>query len=133
MIEHILVGIWCNVGEPVHGRQTSNTGEIQGATRAINDAAEMGVTKLRINTDSAFLRKSVNDWMPKWKENGWHKSDGNPVVNRNDFQNLDRAMCNNPQMEVTFRHVPAHSGNPGNEAADRLSKQGAQRYSGGYY
>lgn len=92
----------------------------------------MGTSRLRINTDSEFLTKSVNDYLPKWKQNNWQKADGNPVVNRNDFQNLDRAMSNNPQMEVTFRHVQAHSGNPGNEAADRLAKQGAKRYGGGY-
>lgn len=71
--------------------------------------------------------------MPKWKENNWQKSDGKPVVNRDDFQNLDRAIQNNPQMDIEFNYIPGHSGNPGNEAADRLAKQGAQRYGGGYY
>lgn len=122
-----------NVSEPVSGRATNNAGEIQGATRAINDAGSMGTTRLRVNTDSEFLMKSVNGYMPTWKQNDWHKADGNPVVNHNDFRNLDRAMRNNSQMDVTFRHVPAHSGNPGNEGADRLAKQGAQRYGDGYY
>lgn len=56
-----------NVSEPVQGRATNNAGEIQGATRAITDAGRMGIPKLRVNTDSEFLVKSANQWMPTWK------------------------------------------------------------------
>lgn len=117
-----------NVSEPVNGRPTSNNSEIEAATRAIKDASRMGYDNIRVNTDSSFVRTAVNDWMPKWKQNDWRKSDGQPVVNRREFQNLDRAMRDNPNMKVEFNHVPGHSGNPGNEAADRLAKRGAQQY-----
>lgn len=53
-----------NVSEPVSGRATNNTGEIQAATRAIRQAQEHGVEKLAINTDSKFLIKSATEWMP---------------------------------------------------------------------
>lgn len=96
-----------NVCEPVSGRPTNNAGEIQGATRAIRDAGARGVDKLTIHTDSDFMRNSVTSWMPNWKNNNWNKSDGNPVVNQRDFQDLDRAMRNNPQMEVEFLATPA--------------------------
>lgn len=112
----------------MRGRATNNAGEIQAATRAINDAGRMGISDLRVNTDSEFLRKSATEWMPTWKQNGWHKSNGDPVVNRNDFRNLDRAMHNNPNMNIEFRHVRGHSGNPHNDAADRMARDGAQRY-----
>lgn len=88
----------------------------------------MGISKLRVHTDSDFLRRSVTDYMPKWRENGYVKSDGNRVVNREDFQGLDRAIRGNPHMEVEFKHVPAHSGHPYNDEADRLAKEGAKRY-----
>lgn len=122
-----------NVSAPIQGsRATNSSAEIQAATRAINDAGRMGYDNIRVNTDSDFVRKAATEWMPTWKENNWNKSNGQPVVNRQDFQNLDRAMRNNPKVNVQFHHVPGHSGNPGNEAADRLAKEGAKQYRGGY-
>lgn len=53
-----------NVAEPVYGRQTNNTAEIQAATRAMKIAASNGIRKLLIITDSKFLIDSVTKWMP---------------------------------------------------------------------
>lgn len=107
---------------------------MKAATRAINDAGRFGYENIRINTDSQFVAKSADRWMHTWKQNGWHKSDGKPVVNRDDFQRLDAAMTNNPRVNVEWRHVQGHSGDPNNEAADRLAKEGAQRnYNGNRY
>lgn len=71
--------------------------------------------------------------MPKWKENGYTKSNGERVINTDDFRALDREMNNYPNMRVEFRHVPGHAGNYGNECADRLAKEGAKQYNNGYY
>ena len=30
----------------------------------------------------------IDKWLPKWQQNGWRKSDGKPVVNKQDFLNL---------------------------------------------
>lgn len=117
-----------NVSEPVTGRATNNRGEIEAARRAISDAGRNGVQKLRINTDSNFLKQSVEQYMPNWQRNNYTKANGEPVVNADDFRGLDRAMKSNPNMEVTFNHVPAHAGNRGNECADRLAKEGSKRY-----
>lgn len=54
-----------NVSEPVSGRATNNTGEIQAATKAIRQAIDNGVDKLTINTDSKFLIDSATKWMPR--------------------------------------------------------------------
>lgn len=53
-----------NVSEPVSGRATNNCGEIQAATRAIQQAEQHGVERITINTDSKFLIKSATEWMP---------------------------------------------------------------------
>lgn len=53
-----------NTSEPVSGRHTNNSGEIQAATRAMKQAADNGIQKLTINTDSKFLIKSGTEWMP---------------------------------------------------------------------
>lgn len=53
-----------NVSEPVSGRATNNCGEIQAATRAVQQAIQNGIKKLTINTDSLFVINSVTKWMP---------------------------------------------------------------------
>lgn len=92
----------------------------------------MGITELRIMTDSKFLINSATRWMYDWKRNGWFRKNGLPLANRKDFQYLDRAMKYNCNMTIDFEYVPAHSGNPWNDLADQLAKDGAWEY-GNYY
>ncbi|PZC87230.1 hypothetical protein B5X24_HaOG201466 [Helicoverpa armigera] len=115
-----------NVSSPVSGgRATNNTGEIQAATRAMQQAYENGIPRVEINTDSKFLIDSATKWMPGWKQNGWKLASGEPVKNERDFRELDRAARN---VEVKWRHVPSHQGVHGNEMADKLAKAGASKY-----
>lgn len=117
-----------NVSAPVKGRATNNAGEIQAATRAIRDCSDEGIDALIINTDSDFLRKSVEVRMYYWERNGFCKVNGEPLANRRDFMELSKAIRQNSHMDIEFRHVSAHSGNAYNDEADYLAKQGAQMY-----
>lgn len=117
-----------NVSAPVKGRATNNAGEIQAATRAIRDCGRYGIEKLRINTDSDFLRASVCDRLPRWECNGFCKVNGEPLANRRDFIELSKALDYNDHMDIEFYHVSAHSGDPYNDEADYLAKQGARQY-----
>lgn len=117
-----------NTSAPVVGAPTNNRGEIQAATKAIEEAAASQVTKLCINSDSHFVIKSVTEWMKRWKLKGWRKADGGPVLNEMDFRALDRAIESNPQLTIKWQYVPAHKGIRGNERADELAKSGAQMY-----
>lgn len=111
------------------GPATNNRGEIQAATMAIRVAGENGIENLKIITDSMFLYTSVNKWMEIWRNRNWTKlSDGRPLKNALDFQYLDRAMHKFNTMNITFKHVKAHSGCKGNEQADRLAQIGAKKY-----
>ncbi|GAB0092784.1 Ribonuclease H1 [Sergentomyia squamirostris] len=114
-----------NFSERADGPPTNNRGEIQAATRAIQIAKQHGETKLRINTDSDFLIKGAQQYVPKWQQNGWRTADGQPVKNRDDFQRLAAEM--DGTIDVKFRHVPGHSGDYGNEQADRLAREGAAK------
>lgn len=117
-----------NVSAPVKGRATNNAGEIQAATRAIRDCGGYGIEKLRINTDSDFLRASVCDRLSRWEQNGFCKVNGEPLANQRDFIQLSRALYQNDHMDIEFYHVSAHSGDQYNDEADRLAKQGARKY-----
>lgn len=116
-----------NISAPVKGPATNNRGEIQAATRAIYAADNVGITDLRIMTDSKFLLQSVDKWMYVWRRRNWTRSDGQPLKNAIDFRALDRAIRKS-QVNIEFEYVEAHSGDEGNDEADALAKAGAHKY-----
>lgn len=125
------IGVWfgdnhpLNVSEPVVGRATNNMAEIQAVTVAATRAREAGIVDLCINTDSKFLINCINNWMPKWKANGWRTSDNRPVINKTELLEMENAL---DAVNVRWNHVNGHVGIYGNEMADKLARAGASRY-----
>ena len=115
-----------NRGEPA-SRATNNVGEIEAITESVKIAHDKGVTKLKIHTDSMFVINCMTKWINGWKKNGWKKSDGQPVKNRVELEALDRAITNSG-MKIVWEHVRGHVGIHGNEMADELARQGAQKF-----
>ncbi|XP_039187780.1 ribonuclease H1 isoform X3 [Crotalus tigris] len=111
-----------NNSERLHGRQTNQRAEIHAACKAIEQAKSQNIRKLAIYTDSKFTINGVTSWIPNWKINGWKTSAGKEVTNREDFERLAKL---SEGMDIQWMHVPGHAGFPGNEAADRLAKEGA--------
>ncbi|RWS27327.1 ribonuclease H1-like protein [Leptotrombidium deliense] len=112
-----------NVSAPLTGRPTNNRAEIHAAIIAIKQAKKFGYDSVTIRTDSKFLMNSMKSWVKKWSTNGWKLSNGNDVVNKEDFEELLSVMDG---IKVNWEKVSAHSGIPGNEAADKLAVQGAK-------
>ena len=61
--------------------------------------------------------------MTEWIHN-WHKTGFAGICNADLFKEVD-ALVRSRIKAVTWKHVPAHSGEPGNEGADALAKRGA--------
>jgi ribonuclease HI len=78
-----------------------------------------------IRTDSNLLIRSITEWLPGWKRNGWKTSKGEDVKNRDLLEQID-LLCQ--AINVTFTHVAGHSGIMGNERADELARQGASMH-----
>ncbi|KAM4771200.1 ribonuclease H1-like [Rhinophrynus dorsalis] len=113
-----------NVSERLKGRATNQRAELEAARRAVVQAKTQNKRRLNVNTDSKFTVNGMTNWIHTWKKNGWKTYDGRDVVNKQEFQKLDR-LCQG--MDVTWRHVPGHSGNVGNEMADQLARRGAMK------
>ncbi|KAM8774886.1 ribonuclease H1 [Rhynchonycteris naso] len=111
-----------NLGIRLPGRQTNQRAEIHAACAAIRQAKAQNICKLALYTDSMFTINGVTSWVQGWKENGWRTSTGKEVINKEDFLELDRLVQG---MDIQWMHVPGHSGILGNEAADRLAREGA--------
>ncbi|XP_042232542.1 ribonuclease H1-like isoform X1 [Homarus americanus] len=114
-----------NVSEPVKGRATNNTAEIQAASFALELAKASGFSKVSIHTDSQFMINCMTSWLKNWKKKNWVKSDGEPVKNKEDLIALDAA---SEDLAVKWVHVKGHAGHEGNEIADKLARQGAKLY-----
>jgi len=59
-------------------------------------------------------------------KNGWKLSDGQPVKNKEDLEKLMAVMKG---VDIKWSYVKAHCGIHGNEEADRLAVEGAQKRS----
>uniref|UniRef100_A0A6J0STD7 Ribonuclease H1 n=2 Tax=Pogona vitticeps TaxID=103695 RepID=A0A6J0STD7_9SAUR len=111
-----------NTSERIPGRQTNQRAEIHAACKAIEQAKSQNIKKLAIYTDSKFTINGATSWVPNWKANGWRTSSGKDVVNKEDFERLAKL---SEGIDIQWMHVPGHAGFTGNEAADRLAKEGA--------
>jgi len=116
-----------NVGAPLpgHMKASKNVAEIYACTKAIQQAKEQHHLKLKLLTDSQYVISCMTQWINGWKKKGWMTGAGKPVTNKTELLELDEARQG---IDIEWSHVKGQSGNPGNEAADKLSKKGAAGY-----
>uniref|UniRef100_A0A671N828 ribonuclease H n=1 Tax=Sinocyclocheilus anshuiensis TaxID=1608454 RepID=A0A671N828_9TELE len=105
-----------NVAERLPGRQTNQRAELQVRTLSLFISIFVQLLFL--------LSKGITSWVKTWKSNGWRLKGGGAIVNKDDFQKLDKL---NAELEVVWMHIPGHAGYTGNEEADRLSREGAAK------
>lgn len=104
---------------------TNNIMELCAAVNGLAHALEIcgpGPSRIRLRTDSEYVQEGLRDWSRTWKRNGWKTAAGEPVKNRETWEVLcdlrDRA---DSAGEFHLEHVRGHSGDPGNEAADKAA------------
>jgi ribonuclease HI len=101
------------------GLTTNNRMELIAAIEALEALSRP--SRVRLHTDSTYVRSGITLWLPGWKRNGWRTADKKPVKNADLWQRLDAAAARH---RVEWRWVKGHAGNPGNERADALANQG---------
>ena len=125
--------------EPISRRlagriQTNNRGELQAIVASLARACEidelvspLGIRNmLSIRTDSTYSLEALLNWSRAWEKNGWKTKTGK-AENR-DL--IERALAllkyRESQGHATYiKKVKGHSGDPGNDMADRLANDGA--------
>jgi len=80
-------------------------------------------------TDSRYAIDCVTVWYKNWQRNNWVTKDGKPVENKDLVESILVNIEERKQLKVKtlFEWVKGHAKDPGNEAADRLAVNGAQR------
>ena len=88
---------------------------IQGLS-ALQRACEVTVT-----SDSTYVLKGIQEWMPNWKKRGWKTASKKPVKNVDLWQQLDQLV---ELHTIDWQWVKGHSGHTENEIADQLANRG---------
>ena len=85
--------------------------------------------RVHLVSDSQYLVRGTDEWLPGWKARGWRRKAG-PIENLELWQELDAELSRH---EVRPRWVRGHAGHPENEYADLLATRAAkeQTSSGG--
>ncbi len=104
---------------------TNNRMELVAAIEAL--AALTKPSRVRLHTDSKYVRDGITQWITRWKSNGWKTAGKKPVKNIDLWQRLDAALAGH---EVSWHWVRGHTGHPENERADALAHQGLAEYLG---
>ncbi|MGE3913325.1 MAG: ribonuclease HI [Chloroflexota bacterium] len=94
---------------------TNNRMELRAAIEAARATA--GHPSATIVTDSQYVRRGITEWMAGWKRKGWVTSTGQPVVNRDLWEELDAAAG----PHLTWDWIKGHSGDAGNERCDEIA------------
>ena len=102
---------------------TNNRMEMMAAIQALETLTRN--VNARLHTDSTYLKDGVTKWMANWKTNGWKTANRKPVKNVDLWQRLETALSGH---RVEWHWVKGHAGDPGNERADELARQGMADY-----
>lgn len=112
---------------------TNNRMEMQAVIEALRAIKSSYSGKTVLFSDSTYVLKGLQEWLPGWKKRGWKTSAKKPVKNEDLWRELDALAQNRA---IYFRWVKGHAGDVGNERADALAtgavpKAGRKRAKGG--
>ena len=100
---------------------TNNRMELMAVIKALS--ALKGRCKVKITTDSNYVKDGIGKWIHNWKKNGWKTANKKPVKNKDLWQQLDEVV---EKHEISWHWVHGHTGHRENEIADELASSAAQ-------
>ena len=83
---------------------------------------------VRVHLDSGYVRDAfVKRWVKQWERNGWRRTNGRAVLNRDLWERLIAEVARHERVE--WLKVKGHSGVPLNERAHQLATAARDRAS----
>jgi len=102
---------------------TNNRMEIMAAIIALRATAAGGET-IHLYSDSSYLVNAIGKgWAKNWARRGWRKSDGQPALNADLWQELLALLANR---KVVWHWLRGHAGHYDNGRCDRLAVSAAK-------
>lgn len=105
---------------------TNNRMELRAVIEALS--ALNRPCKVRVVTDSQYVKNGITRWMADWKKRGWKTASKKPVKNQDLWLKLESAADSH---EIEWAWVKGHAGHAGNERADQLASNAAENCKGG--
>lgn len=106
---------------------TNNRMELTATIEALKAIKSPG-RKIKLYTDSVYVKNGITQWMKNWKNNGWKTAAKKPVKNTDLWELLDQAQ---QQHEIVWCWIKGHAGHPGNEKADQLANRAIDELASG--
>jgi len=100
-------------GEPL---TTNNRMELLAAIEGLK--ALKRPCRVRLTTDSSYVRDGITKWIHGWRRNGWRTADRKPVKNADLWQALLDAA---EPHRIEWHWVKSHSGHAENDRVDELA------------
>lgn len=110
-------------------KTTNNRMELTAVVQATKKIIEKNFFHcdcIEIHSDSAYVVNAINnEWIEKWRVNGWKTSKGDDIKNRDLWESLSTLLdaVKESKVSMTFKKVKGHSGNTFNEMADDVAKE----------
>lgn len=102
---------------------TNNRMELMSVIKGLRSLDRPCVVDLY--SDSQYVVKGLREWLDGWKKKGWKRGRNDPVLNIEQWQELD---------ELRHKHtirphwVRGHSSHPENERCDRLAVEAIEKF-----
>ena len=98
---------------------TNNRMELMAVIKGLS--ALQRSCEVTVTSDSTYVLKGIQEWMPNWKNKGWKTASKKPVKNVDLWQQLDELV---ELHTIDWQWVKGHSGHAENEIADQLANRG---------
>jgi ribonuclease HI len=99
-----------------HSDTTNNRMELTGVIEALKSLPRPCTVTLY--SDSQYVTKGIQHWLPAWKRRNWVTSEKLPVKNADLWQQIDDLK---KRHDLKVQWVKGHDGHPENEECDRLA------------
>jgi ribonuclease HI len=120
----------CDKDRYASGPEAHTTNQRMEMTAVIDALRENPEGSVEIVSDSNYVVKCFHDkWHVGWLRRGWKNSQGQPVKNRDLWEELF-ALALNVDRAVTFSWVKGHSGDLMNDFVDSLATAAADTQRG---
>ncbi len=96
---------------------SSNRTELLAVARTLDAIESDG--PIVVHTDSRYVIRGAEVWLPNWERNGFITAHNRPVKNRDLWESVSRIM---KQREVHFRWVPSAGEDPLHRRCDSLAR-----------
>ena len=98
---------------------TNNRMELMAVIKGLS--ALQRSCEVKVTSDSTYVLKGIQEWMPNWKARGWKTACKKPLKNVDLWQQLDQLV---ELHTIDWQWVKGHSGHTENEIADQLANRG---------